>query len=151
MQLVIKVKKKLTLRIYFGKCKRPVKGIIFPNIEIRYEFLMIKCHCFVFRVIVKSLFLGYFHAPAPKRPEAIKVIGHILSFTKEEMEEVSHIRAVLMNHPEVLLVQMPFINYVSSSVSQYTILNMYYCSPRLAIQLLLLSFTLFYSGDIPQL
>lgn len=47
-----------------------------------------KAYIFTFRVIVKNLLRGYFHAPTSKRTEALQVIGQILSFTKEEMKEV---------------------------------------------------------------
>lgn len=41
------------------------------------------------KVIVKNLLRGYFHAPTSKRTEALQVIGQILSFTKEEMKEIT--------------------------------------------------------------
>lgn len=101
-------------------------------------------------MIVKSLFLGYFHAPASKRPEAINVIGHILSFTKEEMEEVSDLKTVLINYLRALPKHLPFVssrNFLSS-VSIYK----YYCFLRpggitIIIKVLLFLVLLCYSLD----
>jgi hypothetical protein len=42
----------------------------------------------LFRIIIKNLLLGYFHTPPAKRQEALMVIGHVLSYSREEMTEV---------------------------------------------------------------
>jgi len=41
-----------------------------------------------FRIIIKNLLLGYFHTPPSKRHEALQVIGHVLSYSRDEMKEV---------------------------------------------------------------
>jgi len=40
------------------------------------------------RIIIKNLLLGYFHTPPSKRHEALQVIGQVLSYSRDELQEV---------------------------------------------------------------
>jgi len=51
-----------------------------------------------FRIIIKNLLLGYFHTPPSKRHEALQVIGHVLSYSRDEMKEVPHVILRICEH-----------------------------------------------------
>ena len=40
------------------------------------------------RKLVKNLLMGYFHASEHKRPEVAQLMGKILGFTREELDQV---------------------------------------------------------------
>ena len=41
-----------------------------------------------YRNLVKNLVMGYFHASEHKKPEVVQLIGKILEFTQEELDQV---------------------------------------------------------------
>jgi chromosome segregation ATPase len=41
------------------------------------------------KVVIKNLFLGYFHTPTNKRREVLQLIGKVLNFSQEEMAQAS--------------------------------------------------------------
>ncbi|ESO07317.1 hypothetical protein HELRODRAFT_191137 [Helobdella robusta] len=42
------------------------------------------------KVLMKSLLIGYFHAPPTSRLEAFRVIGHVLNFTSDELKNLEN-------------------------------------------------------------
>ena len=44
---------------------------------------------FIFRDMVRSLLLGYFHAPASQRSDVLLVMGRVLNFSQVEIEQVA--------------------------------------------------------------
>ena len=38
---------------------------------------------------MKNLLLGYFHTPENKRPEVVRVLGNLVGFSQDELDEVS--------------------------------------------------------------
>lgn len=47
-------------------------------------------HSITSRPLMKNLLLGYFHAPENKRPEVIRVLGNLVGFSQDEINEVFH-------------------------------------------------------------
>ncbi|KAM5273662.1 thyroid receptor-interacting protein 11 [Ctenodactylus gundi] len=42
------------------------------------------------KVLMRNLFIGYFHTPKHQRPEVLRLMGSILGIKKEEMEQLLH-------------------------------------------------------------
>lgn len=46
------------------------------------------CHP-VFRVLMRNLFLGYFHTPKPKRADVLRLMGGVLGLNREDIDKVT--------------------------------------------------------------
>lgn len=45
------------------------------------------CH-YVSRVLMRNLFLGYFHTPKTKRADVLRLMGSVLGLTREDVDKV---------------------------------------------------------------
>lgn len=45
--------------------------------------------CLFSRVLMRNLFLGYFHTPKNKRGDVLKLMGGVLGLDREDIEKVS--------------------------------------------------------------
>ena len=43
---------------------------------------------YVSRVLMRNLFLGYFHTPKTKRADVLRLMGSVLGLTREDVDKV---------------------------------------------------------------
>lgn len=44
--------------------------------------------CSISRVLMRNLFLGYFHTPKTKRADVLRLMGSVLGLSREDVEKV---------------------------------------------------------------
>lgn len=57
--------------------------------------LMVDSYCPFSRVLMRNLFLGYFHTPKNKRGDVLKLMGGVLGLNREDIDKVSCISSLL--------------------------------------------------------
>lgn len=60
-----------------------------------------------YRKLVKNLWMGYFHASDQKKSEVVQLMGKILGFSQEELDQVCCELPPESTHPVVLLYRQP--------------------------------------------
>ncbi len=68
-----------TYFIYICRTKYFQKGV-----PVKYHLTWLTPH----RVLMKNLYLGYFHSPRNKRSEVMRLMGNVLGLDRDEVSEV---------------------------------------------------------------
>ena len=65
-------------------------------------------YCSISRVLMRNLFLGYFHTPKTKRADVLRLMGSVLGLSREDVDKVrdslTHIRSIHMSNHILIIV-----------------------------------------------